>query len=274
MKPRGPEHRRIWRPELAYAIGVLVTDGNLSPDGRHIRFVSHDVEHLELLARILGLSNRITRHPGGFPSGRVFRLTFGDRLFYDWMVSIGVCPRKTLTIGRVDVPDDLFPDFLRGHLDGDGSIVHYIDRYNTRVNPKYVYERLYLKFLSASGDHVEWLGHTVKRLFGVKGYINVEPPNPKLGGKASLHKLIFAKKGAIAVLRRMYYAPDMPCLARKRGVAEPFLALEREGTVSFGQQGLTGPDKGRKGQIRMSPPALHPDGTKGEVPELRGPGYV
>jgi hypothetical protein len=32
--------RRRWRPELAYAVGVLLTDGYVSTDGRHIAVVS------------------------------------------------------------------------------------------------------------------------------------------------------------------------------------------------------------------------------------------
>ncbi len=36
-----------WSPELAYAIGLLVADGCLSKDGRHIDFTSKDLELVE-----------------------------------------------------------------------------------------------------------------------------------------------------------------------------------------------------------------------------------
>ncbi|MCR4312422.1 MAG: hypothetical protein NUV56_04005 [Candidatus Uhrbacteria bacterium] len=32
----------VWSPKFAYAIGLIVSDGNLSPDGRHIHFTSKD----------------------------------------------------------------------------------------------------------------------------------------------------------------------------------------------------------------------------------------
>lgn len=154
--PRGPEHRRRWRTDLAYAIGLLVTDGHLSVDRRHIAMVSVDVELLETFRNILALRNRICRHPTGRLGISAYRVQFGDRLFYDWLTAIGFTPRKTYTIGPLEIPDVLFRDFLRGHLDGDGSIIAYVDRYNTRLKSKYVYQRLYVRFLSASKPHIEW----------------------------------------------------------------------------------------------------------------------
>ena len=35
-----------WTSELAYAVGLLTTDGSLSKDGRHIDLTSKDVEQL------------------------------------------------------------------------------------------------------------------------------------------------------------------------------------------------------------------------------------
>lgn len=46
MKPQNKVKIK-WSPEFAYAIGLLVTDGNLSPDGRHLNFTSKDRELAE-----------------------------------------------------------------------------------------------------------------------------------------------------------------------------------------------------------------------------------
>lgn len=40
MKPQGKPI--TWSPEIAYAVGLLTTDGSLSIDGRHIDFTSKD----------------------------------------------------------------------------------------------------------------------------------------------------------------------------------------------------------------------------------------
>jgi hypothetical protein len=222
-RPRGPTHRRIWRADLAYTVGLLVTDGHLSVDGHHITLVSADVQLLETFKNILELKNRIGIHRGGTFGRPAYRVQFGDRLFYDWLLSVGFTSRKTYTIGALAIPDAFFPDFLRGHLDGDGSIVAYVDDYNTTLSAAYVYQRLYVKLLSASGPHIDWLRGRIVTLLGVGGYLTSRRTPLST---VPIHTLCFAKKEAIALLRWIYYAPDVPCLARKRAIAEPFLTGE------------------------------------------------
>lgn len=216
--PSGPPHRREWTPDIAYVVGLLVTDGHVSVDGKSIVLVSVDREQLETARIILRLASPPKPHRGG--SGRGLRIQFSDVLFHRWLREIGFTPRKTYTVGRILVPDEFFRDFLRGHLDGDGTITTYTDRYNTKVKPEYVYQRLYLRFLSASRAHIEWLQERIKALLGVDGYVTSRKGTL---ARVPVYGLHFAKKDAIALLRWMYYAPDVPCLARKRAIAEPFL---------------------------------------------------
>jgi hypothetical protein len=217
-RPRGPATRRQWSADVAYVVGLLVTDGYLSTDGRHLALVSADVQALEAVRRILGLGNRITVHTSG--RGIVSRLQFGDRLFVDWLISIGFTPRKTYTVGALAVPDGVFADFVRGHLDGDGSVIAYIDRHLQTRKASYVYRRLYVRFLSASRPHVDWLRTRVAALLGIRGCVTTQR-HPL--STVPLYALQFAKREAITLLRWIYYAPNLPCLSRKRAIAEPFL---------------------------------------------------
>jgi hypothetical protein len=50
-----------WSPNFAYVIGLLVTDGNLSSDGRHINFTSKDKKLVEIFKKCLKLNNKIGR---------------------------------------------------------------------------------------------------------------------------------------------------------------------------------------------------------------------
>src|SRR5215468_5241442 len=43
----------------------------------------------------------------------------------------------SLTLGAVAVPTSHFADVVRGCIDGDGSIVTYVDRYNAFKKPSY-----------------------------------------------------------------------------------------------------------------------------------------
>lgn len=221
-RPRGPRvtssrSSLAWSPELAWAIGLIATDGNLSPDGRHLSIPSKDLDLLESLRSCLGLQNRVVERVNG--KGHIYRLQWGDRGFYDWLLSIGLTPAKSLTLGPLVVPDEYFADFFRGCIDGDGSILVYTDRYHAAKNERYVYQRLYVSLVSASRPFVEWIQRTVRALVGIQGVVNVK----KKQGYRPLWVLRYAKTESLRVLRWMYYSPHVPSLSRKRHVAAPFL---------------------------------------------------
>ncbi len=121
-------------------------------------------------------------------------------------------PNKTHTIGRISVPDQYFRDFLRGHLDGDGTVLTYIDTYSSYKNRRYTYTRLYVKFISASKPHIFWLSETISTLINVKGsltkYVNKY--------QTTMWTLKFAKKESIILLKWIYYDPLLPALRRKQ----------------------------------------------------------
>ena len=149
-------------------------------------------------------------------------IQFGNIQLYNWLLSIGLHPNKTYDIGKIKIPDEYFPDFLRGHLDGDGSIWTYIDRWNTFKNKKYVYKRLYIRFLSASQKHILWLQTSISRLLGISGRIYERKPS-RPNQKTSLWELKFAKKDSMKLIGLIYYNKNVPCLKRKRKVADDFI---------------------------------------------------
>jgi hypothetical protein len=146
---------------------------------------------------------------------------FGDMVFYRWLLDIGLMPDKSHRLGPLDVPDEYFADFLRGYLDGDGCILTYTDRYNTYKGKQYVYQRLYVRFYSASERYLSWLRGELNRLLGTSGGIG--------GGKGGRARVLtYAKKDSIRLIRWMYYDPDVPCLERKRAVAVQYLKYPEE----------------------------------------------
>lgn len=210
-----------WSTNLAYAVGLLATDGCLSSDGRHIIMRSSEIEQLKNFKLCLELKNII----GQTRNGNVisFRVQFGDVCFYKWLLKIGLHPRKSHTIKKINVPNKYFRDFLRGHLDGDGSITAYTDKYNIYKNPKYIYERLWVRFISASKDHIYWLQNKIKTLFEVSGRIHEAKSKRK--NRVSIFVLKFGKKESIKLLSQIYYSDNIPFLRRKKSVAQPFLIV-------------------------------------------------
>ena len=211
-----PLKKYQWTPELAYVVGLIVTDGCLSPDGRHLTFTSCDMQLVETFKKILNLKNKI-----GKTETRALRIQFGDIQFYKWLLSIGLTSNKSCTIGKISVPKKYFRDFIRGHLDGDGSITVYMDKYNTYKKPEYIYKRLFIRLVSASKEHILWLRENISNNLEVKGKIHktkIMPPS-----KVPLYILKFMKKESMKLLKEVYYDESLPCLNRKRLIASEFL---------------------------------------------------
>jgi len=148
-----------WTSNLAYTVGLIVSDGCLSPDGRHISLTSTDKQLLNTFKECLNKDCKTSINPkGGYASKKVaYRVQFSDVKLYTWLLKIGVTPNKSLTIGSLKVNHKYFRDFLRGHLDGDGSVIHYKDKYLTHIKASYIYDRLFIYFISASAEHLKWL---------------------------------------------------------------------------------------------------------------------
>lgn len=201
-----------WSPEFAYAIGFLVTDGCLA-GGRHINFTSKDEEQVKNFTKCLCLDNKIGKKSrGGGSEKKYFVVQFGDILFYKFLISIGITPHKSKTLGAIRVPDEYFFDFLRGHLDGDGTFYSYWD---PRWRSSFMF---YTVFLSASRVHVEWIRAMIFEKLNIKGHMTIT-------GKTPMCEVKYAKAESLKLLPRLYYNADVVCLSRKREKIETALAV-------------------------------------------------
>jgi hypothetical protein len=192
----------LWSRNLAYAIGLLVTDGSLSIDRRHIDISSVDKEQLDNFLLCLGKIYEIGTKKSG-NGDMCFRIQFSDVLFYKFLLSIGLTPHKSKTIGAVIIPKKYFFDFLRGHFDGDGTFYSYKD---PRWKSSYMF---YLCFISASEKHIRWIQNELILRLGITGSL-VKSQN------SSVYQLKYAKKESLVLLGKLYYNSDVVCLARKR----------------------------------------------------------
>jgi len=207
-----------WSPQIAYALGLMATDGNLSGRKGQMSLVSRDLDQIETLRHCLQLEAPISRVRSA--TGFLHKVQWHDHDLYDWFLRVGLTPAKSRTIGPLAVPDELFADFFRGCIDDDGSVLVYTDRYHAAKCPHYVYERLYVSLVSASRRFLAWIRESIRRATGLSGVIH------NGGGRSqrSIWALRYAKAESIRLLGWIYYAPGIPCLARKRDKAVRFLA--------------------------------------------------
>src|SRR3989344_1533243 len=206
MGKRGPKPKHLvsekWTPSLAYAVGLLATDGCLSSKGHLIDLTSKDREQLENFCRCVGVDFRITVKRSG--TGRKSsRIQFKNVLFYDFLFSIGLTPAKSKTLGPLKIPQKYFFHFLRGVFDGDGSTYSYWD---PRWKSSFIF---YLCFASASHNFLLWLQRTLQARLHVVGHITSANGH-------STKQLRYAKREGLKVLQRMYRnAPKGTYLSRK-----------------------------------------------------------
>lgn len=209
MGMRGPKPKRkevIWSPEVAYAVGLMASDGCLSPDGRHLDLTSKDLEQIENIRACFGIKAlpSTKRRSSDLSKGICYRVQWSDVRLYGFLLDVGLTPRKSLTLGVLKVPDEYFFDFLRGSFDGDGSFYSYFD---PRWKSSFMF---YLNFSTASKEHALWIQETITRLCGPKGHISAT------GKKRLMYNLRYAKKESTIVLSRMYPKSNTMLLSRKR----------------------------------------------------------
>ncbi|MBU0999314.1 hypothetical protein KKG24_03355 [Patescibacteria group bacterium] len=217
MGKRGPKPKKIinekWTANLAYAIGLIATDGCLLGDGLLIDLTSKEREQLLNFSKCVGVDFKIGTKQNS-NGDKQLRIQFKNRIFYDFLLSIGLTQRKSLTMGKLKIPDKYFFDFLRGCFDGDGCFYSYWD---PRWRSSHMF---YLEFISASKKYIDWLRKELSVRLSVLGHLGKS-------GKVSTYQLKYAKKEALAILNKMYYNPEVICLSRKFFKIEKALNVEK-----------------------------------------------
>ena len=137
---------------------------------------------------------------------RSYRIQISNTFFYDFLITIGLMPAKSPILSRLKIPHTFFRDFLRGVIDGDGSIRHWIHNTNMR-------EQWSLTIYSGSLPFIEWLRDTIEILLKVRGKIHQCKKSKTTHN--NFYVLKYGKLAAAVILEQCYY-PGALCLERKR----------------------------------------------------------
>lgn len=178
-----------WDNKLSYCVGLLASDGNLSKDGRHIVFVSKDIDLIKTFKICFGLKNKIANKNSGYnKNGKYYYIQFGNVKLYRWLNNIGITANKSKTIGILKIPNKYFFDFLRGLLDGDGCVTSF-------KHPESKHLQIRVKFCSANKDFLIWLESKIYNLLSLSG---------KIGTIPRVFELIYYKYSSIKLLKKIY----------------------------------------------------------------------
>lgn len=199
---------------MAYIVGLTATDGCLLSGRRAINFKSGDRQLVATYLGLLGRKNRVKSHKTE-AGGTAYYTQFHDSALYGWFLSVGLTPRKSLTIGAITVPDEFLIPLARGLLDGDGSVINKVYRADTGRRPDYFWEYLITSFKSASRPHLEWLQSRLRAATGQVGNVSQLKLKQPLPNRHPFFELRYGKKSSL-VLLPLLYPPAAPCLERKR----------------------------------------------------------
>ena len=130
--PRPPRHAdffRVWTPAMAHVLGYWWADGCMrikrNTGAHEIEIASNDVEHLLSLAGCIGGKYALRKVTS---TSNTYVISFCSKEMYQDILAHGGTPRKSRTIGFPSVPMGLASHFVRGVIDGDGTLTWNDDR--------------------------------------------------------------------------------------------------------------------------------------------------
>lgn len=176
-----------WSSDIAYLSGLITSDGSLRRDKPAIKFTSKDKNLVEQVVEIaeneLGINHCHPRRT----NNNAWRYYFTSRQFYYFLEDIGLMPNKSNKIGKLDIPDDMFFDWLRGETDGDGQfqVQHKSNEY------------LNITIFSGSYNFLNWINEYLHDRGTVEGQNDVYKGN-------ECYRLSFYHKDSQAIAREIY----------------------------------------------------------------------
>ncbi len=110
---------RSWSSDMAYVLGFILTDGNIS--GNSVSIAQKDADILEDIKRVMGATYPIRRRSNNGNS-YIHTLTFNRKSIVEDLRALGITENKSLTVDMPEVPKEYQSDFIRGVIDGDGWV--------------------------------------------------------------------------------------------------------------------------------------------------------
>lgn len=197
-----------------YLLGCYLTDGSMYLNSFEI--TSKDKDWLELIMAKICSDTSLTPQKG------CWRLRGTNKVIANWLRSNNCVPNKSLTVEFPAVPEQYFPDLIRGLIDGDGSI---------SVNRNTIY------LCSASKTFIEAFMQILdKKQIKYHSYERKETQTIIRGKicqrQNQLYKVSIWGKSCYKFLKWIYYSNSVLCMPRKHILAKTIIDI-------FETRGLT-----------------------------------
>ena len=189
--------------DTAYVYGFWLADGHMRISRSYrIYFSSADKNHLEKINELFDSNYRVTKHKR---LGCYELLLMSKQAYLD-LQKIGGRTAKSTSIIFPNIPENLYPDIIRGYFDGDGSV--YKISYRATKNNK-IYSEIRSNFTSGSKRFLESIKNILEKHVEVNKRIVCQYGENQ-------YKLAYAQKDTFKLLNYIYYPDHNLSLERKR----------------------------------------------------------
>lgn len=194
---------RIWSPNMAYILGYWWADGHMrikKNTGAHeIAIASNDWEHLTVMAACIGEKYYLRRV---LQNADTFSAEFCSKQMFQDIEAHGGTPAKSKTIKFPDVPTEYVAHFVRGVIDGDGTLAW------NGIRPV-------IQIYSGSREFLEKLATEVERATGI--------PAPNIAANRANWYLKWSTIRAKCLAAWLYEINEGLALPRKAAIAAQFI---------------------------------------------------
>lgn len=147
-----------WSREMSYVLGFIAADGNICHSGNAhtLHIACDDKDVIEKIKKVLNYSGPIYEKTRPANTKISYSLRICDKTIFADLNKLGITERKSLTLSPVVKPA-FITDFLRGYLDGDGTVHVSTGKYPNK---------LHVIFYTASKRMAKFVHINLKKLLG------------------------------------------------------------------------------------------------------------
>jgi len=203
--------------ESYYILGAFITDGCVYKNGKTsyaCQLTSKDYDWLKSISVLLGTNLKLHKFKKNYFGIRITRNEIAK-----WFINQGCAIRKTYNISLPKISDIYFSDFLRGCIDGDGTLGTYYHGKTTKRSCQLISASL--EFLKQIQEKITSLN--IKSTITNRGKQNSTINGKKIIAQVNSYSLNFYGTNCYKLLKFIYYSNHTLSLERKNNLAKEII---------------------------------------------------
>ena len=144
-------------PEKAYLLGIIQTDGSIDASGTF-----SITQHQDYIWYLECMLHECSDYLCRYPDGSCYQIMIGSKHMVDTLMSYGIVPNKSHDQTAADVerlwqvvPDEYKCDFIRGLIDGDGSVKYEVQPKGKIMSPRITLYSANRRLLELIQQHIQ-----------------------------------------------------------------------------------------------------------------------